>query len=84
MVLVGFGKHDLKDLWAKKDTKEGLQRLIEAITIKHWPPRYRRLEICTEEEVKVFKEYLHWIVNELNPPKKERFSYDDSNSLKSD
>jgi len=67
LVLVGFGKHDLKDLWANKKTTEGAQLLIEAITIRQWPPRYRRLSICTKEEVDLFQEYIRWILNTMAP-----------------
>jgi hypothetical protein len=79
MILVGFGKHDLKDLWDKKDTPEGEQMLMEAIPVKHWPPRYRRISICTQEEVNTFQEYLRWVLNTMTP--KEEDSEDaDSNS----
>lgn len=72
LVLVGFGKYDLIDLWAKKDTEEGAQILKEAIPTKHYPPRYRRLSICTQEEVKVFQEYLKWILSSMSPTREEK------------
>jgi hypothetical protein len=71
MILVGFGKHDLVDLWANKDTSEGEQILMEAIPVKHWPPRYRRVSICTPEEVRVFQEYLRWMLGYMAQTEEE-------------
>jgi hypothetical protein len=61
-VLIGFGKHDLKDLVADED---GEDTLIYAITKHHWPPRYRRESICSEEEIDAFKAYMIWIQRKL-------------------
>jgi hypothetical protein len=65
-VLVGFGKRDLKDMMAEIDTEEGEDLLIHALTQKHWPPRYRREAICTQEEVDAFKAYMRWLQKKLN------------------
>lgn len=65
-VLVGFGKHDLRDLMDDLGTPEGDQRLLYAIDRYHWPPRYRRFSICTEEDVATFEEYLDWIKEKLD------------------
>ena len=78
LILVGFGKHDLSDLWANKVTPEGEQLLYEAIPIKHWPPRYRRISICTPEEVRVFQEYLRWMLS-LMAQTEEDVEYDARN-----
>ena len=51
LVLVGFGKDDLKDLIKKVGTLEE-ETLIRACL--NAPPRYRREEICSEEEVAAF------------------------------
>ena len=61
-VLVGFGKHDLKDLVADED---GEDTLIYALTKYHWPPRYRRESVCSEEEIDAFKAYMIWIQRKL-------------------
>jgi hypothetical protein len=61
-VLVGFGKHDLKDLVADED---GEETLIYALTKHHWPPRYRRESICSEDEIDAFKAYMIWLQRKL-------------------
>jgi len=78
LILVGFGKHDLANLWAKKDTPEGEKMLLEAISVKHWPPRYRRVSICTPEEVRVFQEYLRWMLSLISQTE-EDVEYDARN-----
>lgn len=60
-VLVGFGKHSLKDLMAEKDTDKGEWDLMGAADVHHWPPVYRRVSICSVEDVKLFQEYLVWV-----------------------
>jgi len=80
MILVGFGKHDLKDLWANRNTLEGEALLYEAITVKHWPPRYRRLAICNTEEVTVFQEYLRWMLNSMSQSEENSEDADDNRS----
>ena len=61
LVLIAFGSHALKDLMAKKDTAEGEERLMTAFDEKHWPPVYRKVSICTIEDVELFQEYLAWV-----------------------
>lgn len=65
MVLIAFGNHPLKELMAKKDTMEGEERLMTAIDQHHWPPVYRRVSICTIEDVEIFQEYLAWVAEML-------------------
>ncbi len=65
MVLVAFGNHTLKDLMAKKDTEDGEERLMTAIDQHHWPPVYRRVSICSIEDVELFQEYLAWVAEML-------------------
>jgi hypothetical protein len=61
-VLVGIGKHSLRKLLDEAyETPEGEQTLMDSLGKHHWPPRYRRVSICTEEEVGTFEEYLEWI-----------------------
>lgn len=54
MILVGFGKHDLPDMlkWQGTDKESDL---INAAA--KWPPRWRRLAICTQEEVQNMATY---------------------------
>lgn len=65
MVLVAFGNHTLKELMAKKDTMDGEERLMTVIDEKHWPPVYRRVSICSIEDVELFQEYLAWVAEML-------------------
>lgn len=70
MVLVGIGRHDLPDLMKKIGTPEEYM-LVEGLSRLGWPPRYRRLSICTQEEVEVFQQYLRWVLNSMIPEKEE-------------
>lgn len=54
LILVGFGKKDLIDLVEKIGTPEE-DELIRAPL--NTPPRYRRKEICTPEEIGAFVQY---------------------------
>ncbi len=67
MVLVGFGKHDLVDLVnnASGGDQDALDKLVHAVGKYHWPPRYRRESICTEEEIEAFVDYTTWIQAQL-------------------
>ena len=62
LVLVGFGKHDLADLWKFKDTDDE-EKLVTEPFEKGWPPRYRRASACTPEEIKTFSEFTNFITN---------------------
>ena len=68
-VLVGFGEHDLKDLMADEGNED---LLIYALTKHHWPPRYRRESICSQEEIQSFKDYMIWIQRKLNLVKRRK------------
>jgi hypothetical protein len=57
-ILVGFGKHDLKDVMDWIGTEKELDALQASIK---WPPRYRRLEICEDGDVERFIKYTEWI-----------------------
>ena len=65
LVLIAFGNHTLKSLMEKKDTMEGEERLMAAIDQHHWPPVYRRVSICSIEDVELFQEYLAWVAEML-------------------
>lgn len=62
MILVGFGKQDLKDMLYKIDTDEE-DELIYAPT--NSPPRFRRIGICSETEVNAFVTYTNWATEKL-------------------
>jgi len=62
MILVGFGKHNLADLWKFKDTDDE-EKLITEPFEKGWPPRYRRASACTPEEIQTFSEFTNFITN---------------------
>jgi hypothetical protein len=58
MILVGFGKHSLKEVLSWRGTHKELAAM-KAPT--EWPPVYRRESICSESEKKLFIEYVQWI-----------------------
>lgn len=62
VVLVGFGKHDLKDLIKFIDTDEE-ERLVAEPFAKGWPPRYRRVSICTKEDIEAFRTFTTFMTN---------------------
>ena len=62
MVLVGFGKQDLKDILYKIGTDEE-EELVYAPTRS--PPRYRRKSICTTEDIEAFMTYGRFIQEKL-------------------
>jgi len=73
LILVGFGKHNLKDMLEWRDTEKE-QDLAEAF--KKWPPVYRREDICNQEEIKAACQYLAYLQDlileyELNSPPEE-------------
>jgi hypothetical protein len=55
LILVGFGKHELKDMmeWVDTDQEEDL---IKAFT--KWPAVWREERICSEAEMKAALQYL--------------------------
>lgn len=62
LVLVGFGKFNLIDLWKFKDTDDE-EKLITEPFEKGYPPRYRRASACTTEEIDTFKEFTNFVTN---------------------
>jgi hypothetical protein len=64
-VLVGFGKHDLADLLEYTEDEINEQYLIKKLNTQHWPARYRRASICTEEEIENFKRFTEWAVQKV-------------------
>lgn len=62
MVLVGFGKSDLKDIINKMNTAEE-KELVFAATGS--PPRYRRESICSREEIEAFLIYVRFLQEKL-------------------
>ena len=66
LILVGIGKYDLKELLEKAaDSLEGQKILLEAFDRFHWPPRYRRASVCTEEEITSVLTYVNWVSSHL-------------------
>lgn len=66
LVLVGIGKHNLKDLLDQAAASlEGQRILLAAFDKYKWPPRYRRASICTEEEIAAFATYVNWVMEHL-------------------
>lgn len=62
VVLVGFGKHDLKDLIKFIDTDDE-EKLVAEPFEKGWPPRFRRVSLCTKEDVEVFRIFTTFMTN---------------------
>lgn len=62
LVLVGFGKWELKDMvkWIDTDDEE---RLVTEPFQKNYPPRYRRVSACTKEEVETFRTFTNFMTN---------------------
>jgi hypothetical protein len=61
LVLVGFGKTHLIDMIEWIGDKEKEKILLEAPS--KLPPIYRRQEICSQEEILAFLEYVGWLNN---------------------
>lgn len=71
LVLVGFGKSHLIDMIEWIGDKEKEKILLEAP--KNWPPVFRRQEICSQEEILAFLEYVGWLkglIEEYNKQEK--------------
>ena len=64
-VLVGFGKHSLLALMSERNTAEGWERLSGVMDVHHWPPRWRRASICSEEEVACFQGFVNLVQKQL-------------------
>ena len=60
-VLVGFGKHDLCDLLDKVGTPQE-REVLDGMFNKQWPPRYRRISICTPEEIEDYRVFGQWLI----------------------
>jgi hypothetical protein len=58
MVLMGFGKKDLKDLLELIGTPQ--ENLLAEAPVRA-PARWRRQEICSDEEVADFRRYVNWV-----------------------
>jgi hypothetical protein len=66
LILVGIGKFDLKDMLEKAASSlEGQRTLLEAFDRFHWPPRYRRVSACTDEEITTFSTYVNWVMENI-------------------
>lgn len=63
MVVVGFGKNDLKDLLKLRGTDREEELINAPVTS---PGRWRRASICTKEEIEAFKDFAIWIGCEVN------------------
>ncbi len=73
LILVGFGKHELKDMleWAGTDKEDDL---ISAF--KKWPQVWRREGICTLDEITTSLQYMAFLQDavleyELSQPQEE-------------
>lgn len=55
LVLVGFGKHDLKEVLSWFGTSKELEA-YKAPTL--WPPRWRPERLCTGEDINLFIQYV--------------------------
>jgi hypothetical protein len=58
LILVGFGKHDLKEVLSWRGTPREEDAILAPTK---WPPRYRRESICDPEDVERFMEYVGWV-----------------------
>ncbi len=75
LVLVGFGKHRLKDMlgWIGTDKEEDLLRAFTK-----WPPVWREERIIDEEDMEYACRYLAFIQDSIrdyeiaNPPKGDK------------
>ena len=70
LVLVGFGKYNLKEMLLWQDTPQE-EKLVTAF--KRWPPVYRREEICSQDDLTAACQYLVYLNDvilewELNNP----------------
>ena len=59
LVLVGFGKLNLVDLIKKLGDPENDELLLAAPA--NYPPRYRRMDICSINEMKAHIKYVEWM-----------------------
>ena len=73
LILVGFGKHELKEMleWIDTDKEEDLMKAF-----KKWPPVWRREGICSQAEIKASLQYLAFLQDavleyELSNPQEE-------------
>jgi hypothetical protein len=64
LVLVGFGKHSLADLFENVKEDDGLQNLALACT--KWPPVYRREGACTVDQMSAFVNYTRFMADFIN------------------
>ncbi len=64
LILIGFGKQNLSDLLAWIGDPEKEEELIKAPF--KWPPHYRRIGICSQEEIRDCKIYVDWLFSVLN------------------
>lgn len=62
MVLVGFGKTELKDVVNKIGTQDENDLLRAPLRS---PPRYRREEICNHEEIEAFVTYCNFLQQKI-------------------
>ena len=58
LVLVGFGPHSLEEVMGWRGTEREIDALQASIK---WPPVYRELRICNQEEVQLFIKYTEFV-----------------------
>lgn len=63
LVLVGFGKHSIVDLVKRIGTDEEISVINAAAK---WPARWRRMKICSDEELDAMKTYVEFTTEKLN------------------
>ena len=58
LILVGFGKFDLKDMmkWVNTDRENEL-----IFAPDKYPPRYRAESSCSQEDLETFVQYVGWM-----------------------
>ena len=49
-----------QDLWKFKGTKEEAKLVVEPFE-KGYPPRFRRVSICPQEQIKTFSQFTNFI-----------------------
>jgi hypothetical protein len=66
-LLVGFGKHDLGTVlsWIGTDREDEV-----LLAPKLWPPRYRPMRNCEENDLKHFKQYTYYVCDLLEGMKR--------------
>ena len=68
LVLVGFGKHKLKDMMEWIDTPKEIDLLT---AFKKWPPVYREQTACELEDVQMAVDFMAYLTRVITEYEKE-------------